>query len=338
MCPRQVGVIKSAPTTTPPLMPQAKKIAAVVNPRSAGGKTAKRWPQISQALERRLGSVTTRFTESRGYAIALARELLQQGFDLIIAVGGDGTINEVANGLLQDDEATRLNACLGILPLGTGGDFQRTLGISSKVEESIEILATGVPLQIDMGKAAFLGNDGSTQNRYFVNLVSFGMGGDVASRAQNLLSPLGGKVAFLWATLGAFLRYRGRRVRLKLDGAEDPLSFFITNVAVGNGRFHGGGMHPCPTAVLNDGVFEVTVIDYLNAFELIRDLPVLYSDNVYRHPKTHHFRARHIVAEADEPTRIEVDGEPLGTLRLEITVLPQRLPVLVSRSSPLLTP
>lgn len=143
-------------------------------------------------------------------------------------------------------------------------------------------------------------------------------------------------MAFLWATLVTLLGYQGKRVRLELDGAQDRLPFFITNIAVGNGRFHGGGMHPCPTAVLNDGVLEVTVIDYLRFFEIVKDLPVLYSDNIYRHPKTHHFRARRIVAEADELARLEIDGEPLGRLPLEVTLLPRCLPLIVPRTSPVL--
>lgn len=318
-------------------MTQAKKIAAVVNPRSAGGKTGKRWPQISRAWEQRFGSFSARFTEAGGAGIALARELLREGFDLIVAVGGDGTINEVANGFLENDQPIRPEACLGILPLGTGGDFQRTLGISSRIEEALETLATGLPLRIDVGKAAFRGHDGSPQNRYFVNVTSFGMGGEVATRAQNTPRPLGGTVAFLWATLRVFLGYRGKRVRLELDGANLPSEFFITNIALGNGQFHGGGMHPCPKAILNDGVLEVTIIDYLDALELARNLHILYSEDVYRHPKVHHLRARKVVAESDQPTHLEVDGEPLGRLPLEAVVLPERLSVIVPRSSPLLT-
>jgi YegS/Rv2252/BmrU family lipid kinase len=317
-------------------MTSPKRIAAVVNPRSTGARTGKPWSEILHALEKHVAPITTRLTEASGHGIALARELLQEGFDLVIAVGGDGTINEVANGFLQDDNPIRPDACLGILPMGLGGDFQRTLGISSRIDEAIKILVTGVPLPIDVGKATFLGMGGATQTRYFINLVSFGMGGDVASRCKNLLSPVSGTAAFLWATFSTFLGYRGRRARMRLDKSEDWQSVFITNIAVGNGRYHGGGMQPCPTAILNDGIFEVTVIDYLSMFELIRDVRVLYSDNVYRHPKVHHFRAREIQAESDELTRLEIDGEPLGSLPLEIRVLPARLPVIVPHSSPLL--
>ena len=97
-------------------------------------------------------------------------------------------------------------------------------------------------------------------------------------------------------------------------------------------------MHPCPTAALNDGILEVTVIEYLNPFELARDIRILYSDNVYQHPKVHHLHGRRIVARAEEPTLVEIDGEPLGALPLEVTIAPSRLPVVVPKSSPLLAP
>jgi diacylglycerol kinase (ATP) len=161
------------------------------------------------------------------------------------------------------------------------------------------------------------------------------MGGDVAVRAKSFPRWLGGKTAFLGATLLVFLNYKGKRVRLTLDGVPQPEEFFVTNIAVGNGRYHGGGMHPCPRAVMNDGWLEVTTIDRLGMFELLRDLPVLYSADIYKHPKVRHLRAKNIRAESDELTRIEVDGEALGTLPLEIDLLPERLSVLVAPQSPL---
>ena len=299
------------------------RTAVIVNPRSAGGKTGRRWAGIEEKLRARLGPLEIRFTERPGHATDVARELLAQGFERIIAAGGDGTINEVANGMVGGPS----EGALGILPLGTGGDFRRTLGVPQGLEAAIEALAGAVPRRIDLGKAAFRGLDGSKQTRYFINLVSFGMGGEVASRAKNMLSPLGGTAAFLWATLVSFFVFERKAVRLRVDGDAGRL-WEIYNIAVGNGRFHGGGMQACPTADLADGILEVTVIEYLRRWEAIKDLPVLYSDDVYRHPKVSHLRGERVVAESEEEVRIELDGEPLGTLPLEITVAPEALTVL----------
>jgi diacylglycerol kinase (ATP) len=313
-----------------------RRIAAIANPHAAGGRAGKLWPRIARELRTRLGDVTVRLTDSAGHATSIARELLENGFDLIIAVGGDGTVSEVANGFLRDDQPINREAQLGILPIGTGSDLQRSLGIPSDVGEAIEIVARGKPLAIDVGKATLVGSEGGEQRRYFVNLASFGMGGAVAAGAKNSLAVLGGKAAFLWATFKMMAAYRGRQVEIELDGSGHSLRFFITNVAVGNGRYHGGGMHACPKAILNDGQLEITVIEYLKPLEVLRDIRLLYSDNLYRHPKIQHLRARRIVAWSKERTWVEVDGEPLGRLPLTIEVLPQRLPVLLSPSSPLL--
>jgi diacylglycerol kinase (ATP) len=311
-----------------------RKIAAIVNPCAASGRAGRLWPGLAARLRARLGDLTVRVTGSPGHATRIARELIASGFDLIIAVGGDGTVSEVANGFLRDDAPIRSDVQLGILPVGTGGDFRRTLAIPSDAGQAIEILAEGRPLTLDVGKASLVAPDGSPVERYFVNLASFGMGGDVAAGAKNILTALGGKSGFFWATLKTLATYRGRRVEIELDGNGRLLPFFITNVAVGNGRYHGGGMQPCPAAIVNDGVFDVTVIDYLNPLEVLRDIRVLYSDNVYSHPKVRRMQARRVTARAAQPTWVEVDGEPLGRLPLEIEMLPERLNVLLSPSSP----
>ncbi len=312
-----------------------KKIAAIVNPCAAGGETARRWPALQQLIERSMGPIAPRFSDAPRAATSITRELLHQGFDLVIAVGGDGTINEVANGFFENDQFIGSGSKLGVLPIGTGGDFRRTLGIPQDPSAAVKILSDGAALLIDVGKAQYQAADGAPDSRYFVNLVSFGMGGSVAARSKNPLRALGGKAAFLWATMETFLTYRGRKVTLKLDSAP-PAEFFVTNVAIGNGQFHGGGMRPCPTALLNDGVLEVTVIEYASALKLISNLPVLYSGEIYRHPKVRHLQAVRLWAESAAETRIEVDGEPLGRLPLEISILPRQLPVLVDASSPLL--
>ena len=291
----------------------------------------RRWPRYQAALGARV-ELETLLTERSHHAIALARDAAARA-DVVVAVGGDGTINEVINGLLT---AESCGAKLAYIPMGTGGDFQRTVRLPLKPDEVADVITSGEVYEMDAAKALLTGHDGKPVERYFINLASFGMGGDVSVRAKNFLSPLSGKLAFLYATFVVFLGYRGKTVRLKLD--EDPREheYLITNVAVGNGRYHGGGMHPCPRAVLNDGQLEVTPIERLSMFELIRDIRILYSDNVYVHPKAHHFRASRVVAESDEIVRVEVDGEAVGRLPMEITALPRALRLLVPRSSPLL--
>ncbi len=303
------------------------KTAVIANPHSSSGKTGKRLPRIQQAIESRLGKIDVRLTEGIGHATVLAAELLGTGYERIIGVGGDGTFNEIANGFLRDDQPRNPAACLGILPMGTGGDFRRSLGIGAGFDDALDVLATGKPLTIDLGKVTYESHDGRKASRYFVNVVSLGMGGEVSARAKNFLSFLGGQAAFFYATLKVFAIYRGKPVELSLDDGP-PRSHRILNIAIGNGTHHGGGMHVCPEAVFDDGLLEVTVIDDLGILTLMKDVSYLYNGNIHAHPKISHSRARRVRATSPEATLIEVDGEPLGRLPLEFTILPRRLAVL----------
>ena len=304
------------------------KTAVIANPHSASGRTGKRWPRIERLLRERIGELDVRFTEGPGHATNLAVEVLDLGYDRIIGVGGDGTFNEIANGFVENDQPRRPSACLGILPMGTGGDLQRTLGIPPKLEDAVDLLATATPSTIDLGKVTYQTPGGERRTRYFVNVVSFGMGGEVAARAKNFFGVLGGKAAFFYATLKVFAIYRGRRVELSPDGASDTQRYKVLNVAVGNGLYHGGGMYVCPEARLDDGLLEVTVIEDLSVLTLLKDLSYLYDGNIHAHPKVRHFRAQSLTATSPETTLIEVDGEPLGSLPLEITVVPRLVDVL----------
>jgi len=240
-------------------------------------------------------------------------------------VGGDGTINEVVNGFLVDSRPINREAVLVVLPLGTGSDFQKSLGIVS-LDDAIQLISQERPGLIDLGRVDYQSPEGRRESRYFANVVSFGMGGEVAARAKNAVSKVSGKGAFLLATARVFLAYRPKTVELTVDGHRHG-PFTITNIGIGNGRYHGGGMHVCPKALLDDGELEVTVIEALSSYELIRDIKVLYSENLYVHPRTHHLRGKRIAARSAETVSIEVDGEPLGALPLELTVVPAAIRV-----------
>lgn len=306
------------------------RVVAIVNPKAGGGRGAKRWPAYEAAIVARLtDGVETLWTERPNHAAELARQALQNGADTIIAVGGDGSVNEVVNGFFVDGRPINPRARLAYVPFGTGGDLQRTLALPAEPAAVASSLAHGVVFPMDLAHARFVSHEGEPTERYFVNLLSFGMGGDVSILAKNcFLTRWGGQAAFLYATFVIFLRYRGKTVRLRLDD-EPAEEFFITNIAVGNGRYHGGGMLPCPGANLDDGLLEVTCIRKLTMWELIRDIRMLYSGDVYKHEKVERFAARKVVAESDDTTRIEVDGEALGRLPLEIKILPQAVELIV---------
>ncbi|MCC6588072.1 MAG: diacylglycerol kinase family lipid kinase [Bryobacterales bacterium] len=294
------------------------KPAAIVNLHAAAGRTGKLWPQIADHFDH----MDVQFTRGPGHATELARACLKAGYDRIVAVGGDGTVHEVVNGWLDGDKPINPNATLAVLPLGTGSDYGRSLGIKD-YKDALDLADAEGPFSpIDLGRVTYQAHNGGQETRLFNNVVSFGMGGEVALASKNVFSKIGGKAAFQYATAKVFLTYDAKSATLVLDG-QPAGDFKITNIAIGIGRYHGGGMHVCPKSAMDDGLFEITIIHHLGAFTLAKDIKVLYSDNVYTHPKVDHYRAQHVIARTADKVSIEVDGEALGTLPLELTILPQ---------------
>jgi YegS/Rv2252/BmrU family lipid kinase len=298
---------------------------AILNPRSGRGNAAKIWARVQAHLP---APVEVWETQAPGHATSLARNALDRGSTTVIAVGGDGTVNEVVNGFFDGERTVARDARLGIIPCGTGSDFQRTLRLSAADAPLAGILKTGFEQPVDVMKVRYTTPAGASALRYAINIVSFGMGGIVAARAKESSRPFGGRAAFLAATLRTALTFGGRDVTLTLDGAR-AIEAKITNVAVGNGQFHGGGMWACPTASLDDGLIDVTLIHYLPMWRLVLALPTLYSGRVLEHSKVRSHRVTRLEADCREPCALELDGEPLGRLPIEISVVPRAIRVLV---------
>lgn len=295
----------------------------ILNPCAASGKARRKWPELRPVLERELGPLKVRFTEAPDHATDLARDALESGADLVVAVGGDGTLNEIVNGYFVDGAAISPDASVALCPMGTGGDFRRCAGIPSSPEDAVKAIARRPTNRIDACWVRLRSHDGVPVERYCLNVTSFGLGGEVSVAAKNsVLAPYSGQAAFLWATAISFLRYRAKPVQLALNGQKRARKFRVMQVALGNGEYQGGGMHVCPRAGMDSGTLEVTVIEEIGYFNFLRSLPLLYSGRVYDHPKCHHFRATAVASNSDTTVAVEVDGEAIGTLPLEAEVLP----------------
>jgi diacylglycerol kinase (ATP) len=154
------------------------------------------------------------------------------------------------------------------------------------------------------------------------------MGGRVAARASQSTKPLGGQIAFLVATIQTAVAFPGNSVTLRLDDSK-TVEARISNVVVGNGQYHGSGMWVCPGASIEDGVLDLTVIKYLSFWELVKGLPVLYNGGIYSHSKVESHRVKRVKAVSSEPALIEIDGEPLGRLPIEVSILPKAIRILM---------
>jgi diacylglycerol kinase (ATP) len=294
-------------------------IVAIVNPNSARGKAASTWKKVRAFLP---GNVEDVITRSRGHATELARAAIKAGTETIVAVGGDGTINEVVNGFFEHEREISHEVRLGIVPHGTGSDFARTLRLPVDPTEAARIIQTGEPNSVDLLKVVYTTHEGSPASCYSINMASFGMGGLVAARAKR---------SYLFATLQTALTYGGNSIRLNMDDTT-TVEGQVSAVAVGNGQYQGGGMRLCPIASINDGQFDVTVIRRLSLLELLKGIPALYNGEILKHPKVKAYRAKRIQATSIETVLIEIDGEPLGRLPVEVSIVPQAIRVLANCS------
>ena len=295
----------------------------ILNPRAASGKARRQWPSLRSVFEAELGPVNALFTKAPNHATELAREALEGGSDLVVAVGGDGTLNETLNGYFSDGQPVSPDAALGLCPIGTGGDFRRSSGIPESPREAIAAIATRQEVRVDAFRVRLTAQDESRLERYCINLTSFGLGGEVSVAAKtSFLTPYSGRAAFLWATATTFLRFRGKAVRIAIDRSRTAEPVRIAQVALGNGAYHGGGMCVCPRARLDSGSLDVTVIRETSFIDFLRSIPLLYSGEIFSHPKCDHYRAKRLEAFSDERVAVEIDGEAIGNLPLEAEILP----------------
>jgi YegS/Rv2252/BmrU family lipid kinase len=308
-----------------------KKTVVVVNPRSQNGALGRRWPEIARTLSRELGGFEHVMTEGPRDATRLCREALTGGADVVVAIGGDGTIHEVANGFFTESGAAlRPGAALGVLPFGTGGDFRKTVNIPADLAAAAAILKAGATRTIDVGHLTYrkAGRDGETASCIFVNIASFGIGGLVDQIVNSSSKWMGGTLSFFMATARAALRYKNQRVRLILDDKDDEaLELTINNVAVANGRYFGGGMHIAPDAVIDDGIFDVVAVGDVTTLDMLRDGVKLYRGTHLALPKVVVRRARKIEARPLDPVDVllDVDGEAPGALPATFEVVPAAL-------------
>lgn len=304
----------------------------IVNPASAGGATGESWPSVASALRAHFGPFKCAFTEAQGDATRIAEREARAGRRFIIACGGDGTISEVANGILR----AGAEAELGLLPSGTGGDFRRTLKVSEVAADAARQLREGESRRIDVGRVTFRNMEGTLDERFFLNVASSGMGGEVVRRVKgegaSWLPPaasrlLGGRVSFAAAALQTTLTFSKPTLRIRID--ERPaFRLRIANLCIANAQYFGGGMRVAPTAKLNDGLLDVVAIGDLSPLSILANSYRIYLGTHLGMREVGHTRARRIEASADADgadVLLEVDGELTGHLPATFEVVPQAL-------------
>ncbi len=300
----------------------------IVNPAARNGKTGTTWGQIWQHIQKIWPhKVDYQLTRYPGHAISLSQRAPEEGVRTVIAVGGDGTVNEVVNGIMPLRGNTTTQPVLGVLELGTGGDFARTLQMPRGVRETLKWLLDAVPRPVDVGEAVCRARTGEMCTRYFINILDFGLGGSVVQWVNSHSKRLGGTITFLTGILINLAKYRNKEIRFRVDGAEWQ-HCRVNNVILANGRYFGGGLLPAPMAMIHDGQLEGIVIGDIGRIEAVFNLKRLREGRHLAHPKIMHFAFQQFQAESMETVYVDADGELIGTLPLSVRVLPGALRVL----------
>ena len=293
----------------------------LVNPASANGSTKRAWPEIAHRAAAAGLEGEALFSEAPGGITKVAERAAGMGAKRVVVVGGDGTVNEAANGLLAVGVGHEVE--LAVLPRGTGTDLVRTFGIPTKLDQAIAVARDGRVRPIDAGVVTFRAWDGSDATAYFVNIASAGMSGAVARRANSTSKALGGKASFLWATLAVFARWKNVEVTVDVDDAHREGS--MLDVIVANCEWLGGGMHMVPKAEPDDGILDVLLIGDITKRDLVQTLPKIYRGTHLPHPKAEELRGKTVRVDAPTPLPIELDGEQPGTTPATFEIVPGAL-------------
>lgn len=251
---------------------------------------------------------------------------MRRGANLLVVVGGDGSVNEVVNGIAEAEGVE-----LAVIPRGTGWDFARTYDISRDLDASIAVASSGVVREIDLGLVSFRTWAGAEARSYFANVASAGISGAIAKRANESSKALGGKISYYWATLAVFARWQTGEMRVSVD--DEIRSGRMIDVVVANGRYLGGGMMMCPEAEPDDGQYDVLLIGDVTKRDLLFVLPKTYKGKHLPHPRLELLRGRVVTVDADEPLPIELDGEQPGTTPARFEVVPRALQLRVPRAT-----
>lgn len=301
------------------------KTFVIVNPHSGGGRTGRVAMSAIAQLRVAIGTCDVAFTTRPLEATTLARAALDRGYTRIVAMGGDGTTNEVVNGFFSDGTAINATASLSIVSSGTGGDFRRTMGIGDGIAASIARLRDVPARPVDVGHVRYVDAQGMPHERFFLNVASFGLSGDVVDRVASAgpSRVFGGRLTYVLGALAALIRHRRVNVRITIDSHYDN-SADMTIGAICNGRFFGGGMMVAPDALPDDGVFDVVLLRATTRLGVIARMSELVRGTHVAHGSVQVARGASVVLTAgestSEPIRLEIDGENGACLPAHFTL------------------
>jgi len=307
------------------------KTIVIANPAAGNGKAGERWPRIRKAVYKLMPSHTAVMTEEPGHATELARQAVRDGFQRILVYGGDGTVNEVVNGMFLGGKNLKKDIVLGIIPVApsVGGDFCRSLGLNGKASQALDVILDNRTETIDIGRVSYADEQGHADERHFVNMAGMGLSNDVVSKVNKARrsKSLSASVAFKFSALTGKLNHVSNMMRIEIDGYR-PVYETACSIHICNGRFAGGGMMFSPDSELNDGKLDLVMMRDFKAFHRMVESKALYTGEHVKNPAVKHYRGKELKISSDGHACLEVDGEPIGMLPARFQVLERSLNVL----------
>jgi diacylglycerol kinase (ATP) len=305
--------------------PAISEIVFLVNPASANGSTGRRWPEIARQASSQGLIGDALLSEAPRHLSELAAQAVSDGASVLVVVGGDGSVHEVANGLLAAGRGSAVE--LAVLPRGTGKDFVRSLRIPGDLRTAIDVARNGRPRAVDAGRAKYTSWDGSAAEAYFANFGGAGISGAIARRANVSSKALGGRMSFLWATVAVFAKWKSAAVTARVDDTDRSGQMF--EVLAMNGDYAAGGMWVTPEAEPDDGRLDVLLIGDITKADFVRTFPKIYRGKHLTHPKIELLHGTAVHVDADVPLPIVLDGEQPGTTPVTFELVPHALRVRV---------
>lgn len=298
----------------------------IVNPNAGNGNGRKDWPVIASYLSKYNIFYKVSFTLTRRHAIELTQKGIAEGFRKLIAVGGDGTLNEVVNGIFTQTICPTTDIELSMIMVGTGNDWGKMFEIPDSYEAAIRVIKKGSVRLQDAGIVNFY--DGIKRDfRYFINIAGLGFDAVVVKRTNHTRDKgYKGKAVYFLNLLRSLMLYSHTSTSVEIDGKR--IHHNILSISIGIGRYSGGGMRQTPVAIPDDGLFDITVIKNMKKSEAIFSLKKLYDGTLLDHPKIESYQGRDISIDSDPLIHLEADGESLGHSPITFTIIPQSIKII----------
>ncbi len=300
---------------------------AIVNPEAGSGKGRTDWPIITMHLKEKGVEFDFALTQKKYHAVELTVRAINDGYRKIISVGGDGTLNEVVNGLFIQQMVSPSEVVLGVIGVGTGNDWQRMYALPDSYEGKVDTLINTRCFLQDVGKVEYF-ESRYPQSRFFANAAGVGFDAQVAQNTNRLKeSGRRGKLLYIFSLVKTLFSYKSTIVSVDVDN--EKIGGKIFSITLGIGRYNGGGMMQVPNALADDGLFDVTVIRHVNRREVIRSAYRLYNGTILKHPKITGHQGKKVVISSKPAVNLEVDGESLGTSPFTFSIIPKAIKVVV---------